>query len=304
MDQLEFEKFYKKQRSLLLSKPYDLAYKSFVELSLDTKDEKYFIKNASRIIEMMRNRSWINFQIDELEFSKRMFSHLIDPDVIKGLHPQEAIKKYIDLNTEKFYSLALSNTQSRRSRAGTEFEAVIELLLMGAKIKLDSQGSLSSGIFEKHDLGKAVDIVSPGVIEYSKHKRKVKLISCKTTLRERWSEVIEEKERTGASEVYLCTLDDKISDKTINQLNVKNVILVVTKELKLNNYHANSSVITYEELLEELVYTESFWTKEKYSEDELKVRLTFLNEQIVYHRKKGHTFVEKYYSQIIEMKYI
>lgn len=80
--------------------------------------------------------------------------------------------------------------------------------MLGADCRMDSQGMLSSGLFQKNDLGKSVDLVAPGVIEYSKRKSKAALVSCKTTLRERWQEVVEEKGRTGAAEVYLVTVDD------------------------------------------------------------------------------------------------
>ncbi|MDC4182994.1 type II restriction endonuclease [Mycoplasma bradburyae] len=98
--------------------------------------------------------------------------------------------------TEHIYILTLSNTQSRRSRAGNEFEAIIELIFMGPEIPMDSQRNIGKNIFIEKELGKLVDIVSPGVIEYMINKRNTILISAKTTLRERWQEVPEEMMRT------------------------------------------------------------------------------------------------------------
>ena len=83
--------------------------------------------------------------------------------------------------------------------------------MIGAGIPLDSQGNIGKQEFVNKGLGKLVDLVSPGVLEYIVNKRNTVLISAKTTLRERWQEVPEEMGRTGAREMFLATLDTSIS---------------------------------------------------------------------------------------------
>lgn len=63
------------------------------------------------------------------------------------------------------------------------------MVLIGAGIPLDSQGNIGKQEFLKKVLGKMVDVVSRGVIEYIINKRNAVLISAKTTLRERWQKV-------------------------------------------------------------------------------------------------------------------
>lgn len=128
---------------------------------------------------------------------------------------KEGIEKFTSKHTDEIYALQLSNTQSRRSRAGKEFESIIELVLMGANIEFVTQGSIGSGVFESSELAKLVDCVVPGAAEYNLNKRNTSLISTKTSLRERWQEVGDEMSRTKAKEMYLVTLDESISEKTL-----------------------------------------------------------------------------------------
>ena len=184
MNDLEFKELVRKEREKNFVKPYDLAYNSFLNLKLDLQDKNYFLNNASQIIHDMRIKSWENFLKAEDNFSKSIYDILNNFETYDGLTNYESVKKFINTNIDKFYILSLSNTQSRRSRTGTEFETIVELVLMGAGLLLDSQGCLSSGIFQEHNLGKSVDIVCPGVMEYEVQKRQCSLISCKTSLRE------------------------------------------------------------------------------------------------------------------------
>lgn len=298
----EFKNYYRKKRLEIFIKPYDLAYKSFMDLNYNEKEKSFFLKNPSDIILNLRKKSWENFLVSEKEFSALMYKHLADLDDYSNLDNKSSIYKFIDKNAQHFYELSLSNTQSRRSRAGTEFESIVELIIMGAGISIDSQGSLASGIFEKHNLGKAVDLVSPGVAEYKIQKRQVVLISCKTTLRERWTEVIEEKTRTGASEVFLATLDEKISVNTMKTLQNNNVFPVTTKDNKEKNYKDNTIVLSFEELLEELKNKNNYWSKDKYTDHSLKEKLNYIEQQKEIHKEK-HQFVYDYY-EYIKNKYL
>ncbi|MEB8375067.1 type II restriction endonuclease [Mammaliicoccus sciuri] len=302
MKQEDFKKYYRRKRTEIFLKPYELAYKSFIDLDYNNKDKSFFLKNPSEIVLNLREKSWENFLVSERKFSALVYKHLADLDDYSGLNNMESIHKFIEKNAQHFYDLSLSNTQSRRSRAGTEFEAIVELIIMGAGFSIDSQGSLASGIFEDHNLGKSVDLVSPGVAEYKIQKRQVTLISCKTSLRERWSEVIEEKTRTGASEIFLVTLDEKISKNTMKTLQNNNVIPVTTNSNKEMNYKDQPIVLTLEELLEELKHKNDYWSKDKYQSNSLKAKSDYIEQQKEYHKSK-HKFVYDYYERIAE-KYL
>lgn len=173
----------KEERARTFGSAYDFVYTIFEELEFHNKDKKYFFNNASEIVEALRNASWSTFLPLEKAFTSKMLQQLVNPEEIKDKTGLEAVTWFVETFPDEIYSLTLSNTQSRRSRAGKEFEAIIELILIGAEIPLDSQGNIGKKVFVDKGLGKLVDIVSPGAIEYNINKRNTVLISAKTTLR-------------------------------------------------------------------------------------------------------------------------
>ena len=92
------------------------------------------------------------FEPFEKEFTTRMLSYLIDEERIKDMSPYDAIRDFTMEYPTHIYDLALSNTQSRRSRAGKEFESILELLMMGAGIPVDVQGAIGKSFFQKNQI--------------------------------------------------------------------------------------------------------------------------------------------------------
>lgn len=193
----EFKNLVKAERREHFITPFGLVYKTFIDLDYHQKDNSYFMDHASEYIMNMRKSCWDEFIPFERNFTTRMLTYLIEVDKVRNMDPVEAIKDFTLEYPNHIYNLSLSNTQSRRSRAGKEFEAIIELLLIGADIPFDAQGAIGKQYFQVHQIGKLVDFVVPSVAEYLANKRNTMLISAKTTLRERWQEVPEEVSRTG-----------------------------------------------------------------------------------------------------------
>ena len=290
----KFQELIKAERQRALA-PYELVYKGFLSLGYDCEETKFFFENASTVIDNLRDFCWSNFIPEEELFSRNMLKQLIDDTVIEELSAREAIELFIDSYPEHIYQLCLSNTQSRRSRAGKEFEAIIELLLMGAGIPMDTQGNIGKKIFIDKSLGKLVDIVSPGVVEYEIDKNYTSLISAKTTLRERWQEVPEEMSRTGARDMFLATLDDSITPEVLNTLYEANIRIVTTRGNKLKNYAFERRVIDFEALLAICSINEQHWNQEAYSAEEKSTILANIDKQIEKHRE--HQFVLEYYKK-------
>lgn len=238
MELEEYKNFVQKQRKdyFIDDMPYNLIYRHFEKLGLTSQSIEYFFKNASYIMEQLRENSWNEFQAKEHEFTSKMLSALYTTRDVENMTSSEAIAWFVEKFPMHIYNLNLSNTQSRRSRAGKEFEAIIELILIGADIPMDSQGNIGKKFFLDKGLGKLVDIVSPSSSEYVINKRNTVLISAKTTLRERWQEVPEEMGRTGAREMFLVTLDNTISQEVIETLNDANIQVVTTYSIKEANY--------------------------------------------------------------------
>lgn len=284
----------KEERKQYFKQPYDLVYDNFIKLGYDKVDKKFFLDKASEVVESLRNACWNEFKPLEKEFTAKMLKDLISEESIADFKPLDAITWFVKEFPEHIYSLTLSNTQSRRSRAGKEFESIIELILIGAGVPIDSQGNIGKQIFLDKGLGKLVDLVSPGVLEYIINKRNTVLISAKTTLRERWQEVPEEMGRTGAREMFLATLDTTISNDILNTLYEANIQVTTTKKIKDKYYKDNHRVLTFEKLIEICLDNASHWKNFNYTIEQNEQVYKLLEKQIGKHSQ--HKFVEEYYS--------
>lgn len=277
--------------------PYEFIYRQFKNQGYTFKPINFFFENASTIIETIRERAWQEFQAKEHLFTSQMLSSLYTKQDVENMTSSEAIAWFVEKFPMHIYNLNLSNTQSRRSRAGKEFEAIIELILIGADIPMDSQGNIGKSVFISKGLGKMVDIVSPGSLEYTLNKRDTVLISAKTTLRERWQEVPEEMGRTGAREMFLVTLDDTISKEVIENLNDNNIQVVTTSSIKSTKYSNYHSVISFEKLLMILQETAVKWTDFDYPKEIISEMKNNIQKQLIKH--SNYKFVADYYNRLL-----
>ncbi|WP_029609004.1 type II restriction endonuclease [Mycoplasma simbae] len=289
----KYKQYIKEQRVKYFEQPYQYVYDIFVELGFDKVGKVEFIKNASALIEQLRLNCWNKYLPIEKQFTSEMLKILINDLNINDHDVVSAICTFVENYSDYIYALSLSNTQSRRSRAGKEFEAIIELILMGSGIRLDSQGNVGTQEFLSKGLGKMVDVVSPGVVEYIVNKRNAVLISAKTTLRERWQEVPEEMGRTGAREMFLATLDESISNDVLNTLYEANVQVTTTKRIKETKYKDNHRVLTFEDLIEICLNNESKWNGFNHTLENKKIINEMINKQIDKHAE--HKFVKDFY---------
>lgn len=298
MNAEDFKKLIQNERAEII-KPYDLIFKEFIDLGINNMTPEYIQKNVSDLILKLRERSWNDFQPIEKEFTVKILSSLAssDEDIVKekGL---EAVTNFIETYPENIYQLTLSNTNSRRSRAGKEFEAILELLLMACDVSMDSQGNIGKKEFTEKGLGKMVDIVTPTATQFVINKYDTVLISAKTTLRERWQEVSEENNRTSATSMYLATLDDGITSEVIEALDDAGVRLVVPKTMKDNTYNQYGSVISYEQLFKVIISNNAIWDDYDFTDKQKEdIVERFKTQQ----KKHGdHDFISNYYDKQIE----
>lgn len=267
MDIESFKNKIKSTRNAIMPKPRNLVEEALRKSPYYTKDQSYFLDNATEILSELRNECWSNYLIHEKTFNIKMGKFLVQQDTAiinnNQSNAEEVIGSFLEKYSEHLFELSKSNTNSRRSRAGKEFEAIIETILLRAGIFFDNQGVIGSKIFKSERLGKLVDCVVPGVIEYNLERRKCSLISMKTTLRERWQEVPEEMARTGAQEMFLLTLDNGVTKNTIESLASHNITLVVPDDLKYAHYNGYLSVYGLTQFLYELIDRNQSWINRK-----------------------------------------
>ena len=274
----------KEFRQEIVAKPqsYVDAYITKNEASLDT-----IRKDVSGFILQIRSSCWSTYLIDEVDFHKKVISHLIREREIPSTILQELVETELFedslISSDKtvllkglsdlvgdfagrimpyIYDLSLSTTNSRRSRAGNTFEAIIAHMMQLYGYPYEDQSSLGTSFYSKHELGKMVDGVIPGAEAYNSNRSKCHIVTMKTTLRERWQEVVEELKRTNIPHIYLLTLDDSISKGVFKTMKHHNITIVDYLEVK-ERFPEDKNIMSFEEYFErEIPHTLSYWERQ------------------------------------------
>lgn len=223
-----------------------------------------FLKDESRF-----NMHIISSLCDKLETPANIFKTVISSNLI-ALNKEEVIPtikkicgEYAGSISPYIYQISLSNTQSRRSRAGKTFESIIYKFYEVFEYEFVSQKKIGKETFKEKGLGKMVDSLLPNINAFEQRRDKVIIGTMKTTLRERWQEVVEEVSRTGLPKIYLLTVDEDISESKANQMGKHNIVLVVLKsvknDIKLRSYR---NIISFEEyFMEEIPEILNYWNE-------------------------------------------
>jgi len=243
------------------------------------------IRNESRLsdtIQYLRQKVYDEFLLEESKFNVQVLKDLerlletpreilefVTEDLTKAnLKGDKLVQRVHEMCGEYagrvcpyIYQLSLSNTNSRRSRAGKTFEAIIYKMYEVHGFKFESQKKIGKSEFQKRGLGKIVDSLLPGVAEFEQRRDKVIIGTMKTTLRERWQEVIEEISRTGLPQIYLLTMDDDISVSKAEQMGKHNIVLVVPENVKsTDGLRERRNIISFEDyFLNEVPEKLGFW---------------------------------------------
>ncbi len=240
--------------------------------------------NVSSIISRLRQAVWDEYLKDEVEFNVILMQdlykllktpkHILDSLLINNLSTldshqlkEEVIKlcgEYAGRVYPYIYKISLSNTNSRRARAGKTFEAIVYKVYQTLSYPFDSQGKVGRKTFTELGLGKKVDSILPSISAYEQRRNKTIVGTMKTSLRERWQEVAEEIERTKIPEIHLLTADENIPKSKALEMNNHNII-VVTYSWVANSedLKAMKNIISFEEyLFEEIPSILKFWSNE------------------------------------------
>ena len=276
-----FEKMIKKMRGKLISSPTDMVDKALAA-NKTLVDEITENHNISDAIDKIRNEAYGLFLKEEAEFNIQIVEyigqHVATPKtildtVIQNNLPADGqfaeIKdsvihicgEYAGRIMPYIYTICQSNTQSRRSRAGETFEQIIYKLYETFGYPYDSQKKIGRKIFTDKGLGKKVDSVLPSIQAFESRRDKTIVGTMKTTLRERWQEVVEELERTKIPKIYLLTADEDIAKSKAMEMGKHNIVLVVYDRVKNQPDLQNlQNVISFEKyFLEEIPNELKYW---------------------------------------------
>ncbi len=266
-------------RSRLITEPKLYANNILTE---SWTNEEEMLNNLDSVIKSARDQIWQLYLIDEAKFHaevlaylfmerdlpKSILESLVSRDVLCAIENQEDFTKelgrlmglYAGRVMPYVYELALSTTQSRRSRAGKTFEHLVESLLEHFGVSYNNQSSVASTLFSSAGLGKKVDAIVPGIAQYISNRSKCAVVTMKTTLRERWQEVAEELSRTNVPHIYLLTADENVTINVIDTMKNYNIALVVYGSEKNTKFQENENVYSFTDFFtREMRFIMAYW---------------------------------------------
>ena len=287
---IELPKLQKEKLEALIKKYRDKYIRPSSEIvDLVLSEDKEFLeliksKQMSLYILKLREKVWQEYLNDEIDFNAVLMKDLhklldtpkeileillSDSKIIdkKGEELVSTIKEvcgeYAGRVFPYIYRLSLSNTQSRRSRAGKTFEVIIYKVYEILGYDYDSQSKVGRKIFDSVGLGKKVDSILPSIEAFKERRNKAIIGTMKTSLRERWQEVAEEIERTKIPVIHLLTVDESNSkSKAMDMANHNIIIVTFDWVANSENIKTMKNVISFEEyLFDEIPNILKFWKK-------------------------------------------
>lgn len=143
-----------------------------------------------------------------------------------------------------YKEVMLSAVQRMKVRAGASFEHHVRRMLIDGRLPFDEQ---------KPSGNQRPDFILPSLARLhlqSRSRDEALILSLKTTLRERWKQVVKE---VRNCDVFLATVDDKVAADAIADMRNDGIYLVVPESLKRSayaEYEGRSNVITFKEFFE------------------------------------------------------
>ena len=279
-EQEAFDRYIQKARKSFILPPKETVKQVLAEHA-DLMKALNVERDVSIVVRTLREKAFRSFLVQEAAMNAYLLNHISEKFAV----PKEKFDQLYDIFSKSdseikgrlrvffgdyagqiypyIYRLSLSNTQSRRSRAGKVFEGIIYGLYDVLNYPYESQATVGSKNFQSKKLGKIVDSLLPNLDAFEQRRDKVVIGTMKTTLRERWQEVIEEINRTGLPSIYLLTVDEDISTSKVEQMANHNVILVVYRDVKAQKTLVNKrNVVSFEDyFFEEIPQNLKYWSK-------------------------------------------
>jgi hypothetical protein len=164
------------------------------------------------------------------------------------------IVRTIGYRYDEIDALLLSASQQRKSRAGYSFESHISRMLLDGGIPFASQKLVASNRARP-------DFILPSMKLYKDKTRSrsdALVLSAKTTLRERWKQVMDE---ISNCDLFLATFDEKITSDAIAQMATRGIWLVVPEAMKKSTsaeYSKSPNVIGFKTFFSDVIRKEKW----------------------------------------------
>lgn len=184
----------------------------------------------------------IEYRLYRAHELRRRASELLSILVGDSDLPATLVRRYPEID-----AVLLSASQQRKTRAGRSFEHHIAAALNAGKVKFEEQAVTG---------GRRPDFVMPDSHTLFDGKRAyldALVLAAKTTLRERWKQVASERLNC---DVYLATVDDRVSASSISEMATGGIQLVVPESLKESSeadYKDQPNVLTFREFFDDAI---------------------------------------------------
>lgn len=186
-------------------------------------------RNFSKIIDKIGDEAYKIFLVEQEKAGKRAIKRYLS-----GLIPKSSsLENSIDMVAGKFKEFDrffLSLAQSRKPRAGSTFEWIIKDLFK----------RLNYPFAEQQVINGKPDFLMPNRAHYDKNPMDCIIFTVKTTVRERWRQIVTE--GTRGLGFFLATVDDKISDNQLSEMLRNRIYVVVSSDLKAKIFHYKKAV--------------------------------------------------------------
>jgi len=244
------------------------AYVQNVTPELNILERGKIKSSLSKFILKIYNESYKKYLIDEQLVTAEIMDHLLitaeakkyikntaEP-ILKNIklasndeRTKDLISQLLTSSMHKFsdqiYDFNLSTTNSRRSRSGKTFEIIIEFVLKNIfEYPVVSQALVGKSRWQKNNL-KKVDFLLPNLATYRKNRTATILISTKTSLKERWEQIVSELVVSNVPQIYLCTIDENLTIGMIDSIGEHNITLVVPKKQK-EKFKRFANIVSFE----------------------------------------------------------
>lgn len=145
-------------------------------------------------------------------------------------------------------SLVRSQLQSRKSRRGQSLQNHFEALLVGRQIPFGAQCRIARG--------ETPDFLIPGCSQYldpAFPPGRLRMVACKTTLKERWAQVLKEADRIP--DKFVLTLDPSLTDDVVDRMSESRLSVFLPEPVLRTSYvgrKAGKALGTVSDLINQL----------------------------------------------------
>lgn len=189
------------------------AFPSSVEMSAAARKIEGIVYDHAEYIQTNPDKKLLNWSDVEYRLFRAVESHRYGGSVAKGF-----------ATVDDFLKLANTLLNSRKSRAGKSFEHHLAALFAGNALLFEEQ-VVTEG-------NKKPDFIFPSANAYHDMAfpdERLVFLAAKTTCKDRWRQILNEADRFKGKTKYLCTLQQGMTIKQINEMTEEKVVLVVPK---------------------------------------------------------------------------